>query len=246
MHPSMTETRQFKAITFDCYGTLIDWDRGAAAALGPWAAAAGIKAAMADFLGDFADAQCRHEAMRPFKSYRNVLFDAFTETGRAHGAEPAQPEARAFAGSVGAWPAFPDTIAALARLSADHLLGVVSNVDDASFAETHGLLGGLMGEVVTADMVQSYKPGPAHFEAMLARLAARGIAREEILHLAQSRFHDIAPARNKGIACMWVDRRAGQAGRGINMPSDAEPDYRVTTMAEAADLVQALRAGIAG
>ena len=240
----MTGARTFRAITFDCYGTLIDWDGGVAAALGPWAAGAGLGVPMADFLGAFADAQCRNEAMRPFRSYRNVLHDAFIEAADAHGVRPSAADARAFAASVGAWPAFPDTVAALARLKADHLLGVVSNVDDASFAETHGLLGGLIDEVVSADMVRSYKPGVAHFETMLRRLEARGIGRADILHIAQSRFHDIAPARRLGIACLLVDRRAGAPGRGINIPSDAESDYRVTGMAEAADLVQALREGL--
>ena len=101
---------------------------------------------------------------------------------------------------------------------------------------------GLIDEAVTADMVRSYKPAAAHFEAMLARLAARGIERHHILHVAQSRFHDIAPAGRLGLTSLWVDRRAGRPGRGLNMPSEAVPDYRVTTMEEAADLVQALRA----
>jgi len=241
----LTPQKTFRAITFDCYGTLIDWDRGAGAVLGPWASRAGIAAYIDTLLGDFAEAQARNEAMRPFKSYRTVLHDAFVETARAHGVEPDEEAARGFAGSVGSWPAFPDTLAALVRLKADHLLGVVSNVDELSFAETHGLLGEQIDEVVTADMVQSYKPGLAHFETMLARLSARGIRRDDILHVAQSRFHDIEPARQMGITSVLVDRRAGLPGRGITMPSEATPDYRVVSMAEAADLVARLRSGTA-
>ena len=237
----MTGNRRFKAITFDCYGTLIDWDGGAGAALAPWAVRAGLEAAMDDFLGTFADAQYRHEAMRPFKSYRTVLHDALVDTARAHGVEAAAEDAQAFAASVGGWPPFADTIAALKRLKADHLLAVVSNVDDTSFAATHRALGGVIDEVVTADMVRSYKPAPPHFEAMAARLKARGIERPDILHVAQSRFHDIAPARSLGLTSLWIDRRGGRPGRGLNMPSEATPDYRVTTMAEAAELVQGLR-----
>ncbi len=229
----MAAPKTFRAITFDCYGTLIDWDAGAGAVLGPWASRAGLAADIDTLLGDFADAQVRNEAMRPFKSYRTVLHDAFIETARAHGVELAEGEASNFAGSVGSWPAFPDTVAALVRLKADHVLGVVSNVDDVSFAETHGLLGGLIDEVVSADMAQSYKPGLAHFEAMLERLAAQDIGRGDILHVAQSRFHDIDPARRLGIASLLVDRRAGLPGRGIVMPSQAEPDYRVVSMAGA-------------
>ncbi len=233
----------FRAVTFDCYGTLIDWDSGAGAVLGRWAAGAGITLDLDSLLGDFADAQARNEAMRPFRPYRTVLHDAFIEIGRAHGAPPSEELARSFAASVGSWPAFPDTVAALARLKADHLLGVVSNVDDVSFARTSSLLGGLIDEVVSADRAQSYKPGLAHFEIMLARLAERGIGRDDILHVAQSCFHDIGPARQMGIASMLVDRRAGLPGRGITMPSDAEPDFRVVSMAQAAELIARLRAG---
>jgi 2-haloalkanoic acid dehalogenase type II len=240
----------FRAITFDCYGTLIDWDTGVAVALGPWAEQAGLAADLDNFIGDFdldnfigdfADAQCRHEAMRPFKSYRTVLHDAFMDTARAHGCEPAAEDASAFAASVGEWPEFPDTVAALARLRENHLLGVVSNVDDASFARTHQRLGGLIDEIVTADMVMSYKPALAHFERMIEILGARGIAKQGILHVAQSRFHDIGPAGRLGVATLWVDRHVGKPGRGINMPSDAEPDYRVENMAQAAALVAELR-----
>ncbi len=237
----MPEPRRFRAITFDCYGTLIDWDAGAGAVLGRWAARAGIAADLDRLMGEFADAQCRHEAMRPFKPYRAVLFDAFMDVARAHGAATAEEDARAFAGSVGDWPEFPDTVAALRRLKAHHLLGVMSNVDDASFERTHRRLGGLIDVIVTADMVESYKPAPPHFERMIERLAARGIARHEILHMAQSKFHDIDPAGRIGLATVWVDRRAGRTGRGITMPSDAEPDYRVTGLEQAAALVQALR-----
>jgi len=95
-------------------------------------------------------------------------------------------------------------------------------------------------------MVQSYKPGLAHFEAMLGRLAAQGIGRDAVLHVAQSRFHDIEPARRMGVTSVLVDRRAGRPGRGITMPSKAVPDYRVVSMMEAADLVAKLRAGTAG
>ena len=233
----MPESRRFKAITFDCYGTLIDWDAGAGAVLGRWAARSGVGADLDTLMGEFADAQCRHEAMRPFKPYRAVLFDAFMDVARTHGGGSATDDASTLAGSVGEWPEFPDTVAALRRLKAHHLLGVMSNVDDASFERTHKRLGGVVDVIVTADMVESYKPAAAHFERMIERLAARGIAQGEILHMAQSKFHDIDPAHRFGLATVWVDRRAGLPGRGITMPSDAEPDYRVESLEQAAALV---------
>jgi len=150
----------------------------------------------------------------------------------------------AFAGSVGGWPPFADTVSALHRLkSAGFILGVLSNVDDASFANTHRQLDRLIDEVVTAEAVRSYKPGQRHFHAMIERLARRGIARDEILHVAQSRFHDIAPAQRLGLATVWVDRRANRPGCGITIAADAAPDRRVESLSELLDAMAVPPAG---
>ncbi len=230
-----------EAVTFDCYGTLVDWDTGVAAFVGEWQGRVGAAFDTDSFIGTFADAQRRHQDMRPFKPYRRVLADAFVDAATGHGIEAAEADARAFAASAGGWPPFPDTVAALEKLAGLCVLGVMSNIDEASFAETHAALGGFIDEVVTADAVQSYKPGLPHFNAMLERLAARGIGRGNILHAAQSRYHDIEPARALGLASVWVDRRHGRPGRGITVAAGAEPDYRVTSLDGLTALVSRLR-----
>lgn len=227
---------QIQAVTFDCYGTLVDWDTGVAAFLRGWLERAGLALEAGDLLGRFADAQRRHQAATPFKSYRRVLRHAFAEVAQGLGVVPHEADLEAFPGSVGTWPPFADTTSTLHRLkSAGFLLGVISNVDDASFTETHRQLDGLIDEVVTADAVRAYKPAEPHFHAMIERLARHGIARGEILHVAQSRFHDIAPARRLGLATVWVDRRADRPGRGITIAADASPDLRVENLSALLD-----------
>ena len=230
-----------EAVTFDCYGTLVDWDTGVAAFVAEWRARTAAAFDTDSFIGAFADAQRRHQDMRPFKPYRRVLADSFVEAAKNHGIEATEADARAFAASAGGWPPFPDTVAALGKLAGTCVLGVMSNIDEESFAETHAALGGLIDEVVTADAVRSYKPGLSHFHAMFERLAARGIGRGNILHAAQSRYHDIEPARVLGLTSVWVDRRHGRPGRGITVAAEAEPDYRVTSLDELTALVSRLR-----
>ena len=213
---------RFKAITFDCYGTLIDWDAGVGAFLGQFSDVDAL-------LGDFADAQRRHQTAQPFKPYRQVLHDACVDMARKNGIEA---DAEAFADSVGGWPPFADTLPTLRRLAGDHVLGVVSNVDDLSFERTQERLDGLIDEVVTADTVENYKPGLAHFRCMLERLEVLGIGGHEVLHAAQSRFHDVAPAKAIGLKVVWVDRRHARPGRGITVAAGAEPDFRVNSLEE--------------
>ncbi len=233
----------FKAVTFDCYGTLIDWDTGVGAFFEAWSSAHGLALERGALLGALAEAQRRHQASTPFKPYRAVLRDAFLDVARDLGVTRAQSEAERFAASVGSWPPFADTLPTLRQLKAHHVLGIVSNVDEASFAETRGWFEGLIDEAVTADAVRAYKPDPAHFRAMFARLDARGIARDHVVHVAQSRFHDIAPARALGVRCVWVERRAGRPGRGLTIPSEAEPDFRAAGLSEVAKLLARLRPG---
>jgi 2-haloacid dehalogenase len=223
-----------RAITFDCYGTLIDWEAAITAFLEAWATVRRLRLDLPAALGTFADVERRHELERPFKPYPRVLHDAFLDLARRVGARSHPADAMAFASSIGAWPPFPDTLPALRRLTDGRVLGVISNVDDDSFAETHALLEGLIDEVVTAETVGAYKPAPAPFETMLARLEGRGIGREAVLHVASSCFHDILPAQRLGLATAWVDRRRGRPGRGITIPAEADPDLVVADLAELA------------
>lgn len=140
--------------------------------------------------------------------------------------------ARAFGASIGDWPPFPDTPAAMAMFHGRFVTGIVSNVDDASLARSIAAIGTAPDFTVTAQQVRSYKPARPHFDRMLEILAGRGIGRHEVLHVAQSMFHDIAPCRALGIACCWVNRRASRAGHGATPEAHAVPDYSVTSLAE--------------
>lgn len=240
----MLDVTTYRALSFDCYGTLIDWDTGLAGRLGPWAAAQGVATDMAELLGRFADAQFREQSIRPAKNYREVVGAAFDRLGEGAGVAVPVEDRAALVESIGSWPPFPDTLAALRSLKRrGQVLGVVSNVDRASFAHTHRLLGGLLDVVVTAEEVGAYKPDALMFEALVEAFAERGIDRSEILHVAQSRFHDIGPASAFGLDTVWVDRRAGRPGRGVTLPSEAEPRLRVESLAELIALFEGGRRG---
>jgi 2-haloalkanoic acid dehalogenase type II len=229
-----------RAVTFDCFGTLIDWNRGIGGALAAWASRNGLVEETDRLVRKLGEAQRRHQVIRPFKPYRTVLRDAFLDVARAHDIGRAEDDARRFAASVADWPAFADTLAGLRRLKKIVAVGVRSNVDDECFALVHAdRLGGLLDDIVTADDVIAYKPDPAHFDAMRQRLVRRDIDESAWLHVAQSRFHDIAPCRDLGIACVWLDRVGSRPDRGMTVfGADAEPDLTVYGMAEVVAVVE--------
>lgn len=231
-----------RAVTFDCFGTLIDWNQGIGSILAAWASRDGFVGETDRLVQELGEAQRRHQVMRPFKPYQAVLRDAFLDVARAHAIERADNDAERFAVSVADWPAFPDTMAGLRRLKKSVPIGVMSNVDNANFARVHAeRLGGLIDEIVTADDVSAYKPDHAHFDAMRQRLARRDIDESAWLHVAQSRFHDIAPCRELGIACVWLDRVGTRPERGMTIFSaDAEPDLTVYGMVDVVAAVEGI------
>jgi len=232
--------KHIRAVTFDCFGTLIDWNTGIGGSLAAWADRHGLAIDADTLTRQLGEAQRRHQVARPFKSYRVVLRDAFLDLAAGHGVLSAEADAEAFARSVATWPAFSDTLAGLRHLKRLARLGIMSNVDDASIAEVHRIhLGGLLDEIVTADEVGAYKPCHAHFTAMKQRLAHHGIATDTWLHVAQSRFHDIAPCRELHIACVWLDRVGDRAEKGMTIfGTDALPDLTVYGMAEVMSAVE--------
>ncbi len=214
----------FEALTFDCYGTLVDWESGILSRLRPMLNAHGARPREDEvLLQDFARLEARAE-QGEFRPYRSVLTDVALGFGKAHGFEPTDEEVTRFASSVGVWPPFPDTIDALQALAGRYRLAIVSNVDDDLFEGTRRMLGVDFAEVVTAQQVRSYKPAHEHFHEVLRRL---DLPKERLLHVAQSLYHDIAPARELGITTVWVNRRAGREAGGATAPSDAEPDHEV-------------------
>jgi 2-haloacid dehalogenase len=217
----------FDALTFDCYGTLIDWETGLADAFRPILRAHGIEADDEDVLARYA----RHEAAAeagPYLRYRDVLAAGLRGVAGELGIEPSASEVAVFAGSVVDWPAFPDSAAALERLATRFRLGVITNCDDDLFAASNRRLGVTFDPIVTAQQVGSYKPAEAGFHVAFERLA---IPRERILHVAQSLYHDHVPARRLGLSSVWIDRRHGQAGAGATPTAEATPDATFPDMA---------------
>lgn len=231
-----------EALTFDCYGTIVDWEAGILAAAREVLVPGNLRSAggppgddthlsdddLLEMFGRF-----ESEAERPpFRRYREVLAEVATRIGEAVGRPVTSEAASRFAESVPDWPPFPDSREALARLSARYRLAIVSNVDDDLFAGTAERLGVDFTEVVTAEQVGGYKPRPDHFEEVVRRL---DLPRRRIVHVAQSLYHDVAPAKALGFTCVWVDRRMGRGGPGATPPGEASPDLVVSDLATLAN-----------
>ena len=217
----------FDVLTFDCYGTLIDWEAGLLAALRAPLAAHAISQADDQLLASFARHESAVEA-EPYRPYREVLGEVLGRMLAEAGQEATTDERATFGGSVADWPAFPDSAAALARLHERFKLGVITNCDDDLFAASEARLGTAFDWVVTAQQARRYKPNPRGFELMFERV---GLPPGRILHVAQSLFHDHVPAKRLGLTTVWVDRRAGREGAGATPPAEATPDLTVPDMA---------------
>ncbi len=218
---------RFEYLTFDCYGTLIDWEAGIGAALRPVLRGHGHDVSEEVALELFGSIESGIQTGE-FLSYAEVLRRVMDGIGSRLGFEPDTDERNALVASIGEWPVFPDTRRSLAALAGRYRLVVLSNVDDELFDRTSPALGVSLHDVITAQQVRSYKPSPAHWHAFLARADTTV---DRVLHVAQSLFHDIAPARRLGIATVWVNRRSGRPGSGATPHSDARPDLEVPDLA---------------
>ena len=219
-------------LTFDCYGTLIDWETGIAAAVRPVLRAHGLAVSDDRLLELYAELEAAAEA-GPYRAYAEVLAAAMRGLGQRLGFAPTPAEVVHLANSVGAWPAFPDTPAALAALRRRFKLAIISNVDDVLFAATARRLGVDFDWVVTAQQARSYKPSTAIFRVALDRI---GLPTERLVHVAQSLFHDHVPAKQLGLDTVWVNRRRGRPGFGATPPAAAQPDLEVPDLATLADV----------
>jgi 2-haloacid dehalogenase/putative hydrolase of the HAD superfamily len=222
---------RYKVLTFDCYGTLIDWETGIEAVVRPWLAA-GSPVPPDLVITCFALHQAKHQQTRPTLLYPEVLRRTWRDIEGTFGWDADGEHAEAFAASVPAWPPFADTIESLRYLSGFYKLAILSNVDNASLGGTIQRFGFPVDLTVTAEDVASYKPGRPHFERAIERLAAMRIAKGEILHVAQSKHHDIAPGRAFDLTTVWVNRRHDRKGSGATLATDAEPDLTVNSLAE--------------
>jgi 2-haloalkanoic acid dehalogenase type II len=231
----------FSVLSFDCYGTLIDWETGLFTALQPLLARsqAGLRRDAA--LAIFARHEARQQAATPGMRYSDLLAEVHAHLARDWGEAPDAMEDSRFGASIADWPAFPDTADALRRLQRRYKLVILSNVDRDRFRTSNPRLGVDFHAIYTAQDIGSYKPDPRNFAYLIERLAEQGIAREQILHVAQSLFHDHAPANAAGLASVWIDRRQGDAGWGATSPppEGVRWDWRFPTLGALADAVEA-------
>ena len=230
----------YSALTFDCYGTLIDWERGMLTALKPWLEQSGLEADEDSLLTAYGRHETVIQQQRPGLPYRDVVAMVLGRIAEEFDLSARHEEMQQFGDSVGHWPPFSDSRESLAYLRQHFKLVAITNVDNRSFVDTHLVLGKPFHIVVTAEDVGSYKPAAENFHYAFERLAESGVARDKILHVAQSLYHDIAPTRALGLANVWVDRQTGY-GTGMTPPTEAQPNLRVTSMAELVALHRAER-----
>lgn len=233
----------YSVLTFDCYGTLIDWESGIWDALQPlFMANAGEHINRALALEAFAEIESDQQARTPDMLYSRLLTIVHSRLADRFGFEQDEKLDRAFGDSVPHWPAFPDSADALRLLARHFKLVVLSNVDRAGFAASNLKLGISFDAVYTAEDVGSYKPNPRNFEYMVERLAKEhGISKDSILHTAQSLFHDHVQASKAGLGCAWVDRQGLSAGGGWGATAKVEQrppvDFVFPTLAAMAEEV---------
>ena len=231
----------FDALSFDCYGTLIDWEAGIAAVLGPWARSHGLDLDDEALLAAYARHEARAEAEHATDLYPHIVARAFHGIGKELGTHVGDSDAHALAGSVRDWPAFPDSHDALVALGERYKLIILSNVDRNSFAGATRRLDVTFAGIVTAQDVGSYKPSRRNFDALKAEAARLGVREGKLLHVAQSLYHDHVPARQVGLPGVWINRRQDRPGWGATPapPADVRPDWEFPSMRAFAEAVTA-------
>jgi putative hydrolase of the HAD superfamily len=235
----------FSTLTFDCYGTLIDWESGMVEGLQPLLARTGRELSRNDIL----EAHARHESSQqrqtPAMPYKRLLAVVYRRLAEEWGVTASWAECLEYGQSVRHWPAFSDSADALNYLKQHYKLVILSNVDNESFVASNDRLQVEFDAIYTAEDMGSYKPSDRNFEYMLAKLETLGVKKQDILHTAESLFHDHLPANRHGLATCWIYRRHEQEGFGATMDPGATPkiDFRFNSMAE---LAKAHRAEMKG
>jgi 2-haloalkanoic acid dehalogenase type II len=231
----------FKVLTFDCYGTLIDWETGMIEALKPLTDRAKASLSRNAILEAHARHETAQELQTPAKLYRELLAVVYKRLAEEWEVAVTWEDCLRYGRSVRDWPAFPDTVDALAYLKQHYKLVILSNVDNENFSFSNRKLGVAFDAIYTAEDIGSYKPSLGNFEYMLARLAERGIAKSAILHTAESLFHDHKPANAVDLKSCWIYRRHTDQGFGATMhPGDMpRTDFRFTSLGELAKAHQA-------
>ncbi len=232
----MLNLNAFDALTFDCYGTLIDWETGLTEALRPVFANHGVHIPMEQALELYGELEAEAERGE-YRTYKAVLRRVLEGLASRLGFTATPTELQRFSESVKDWPAFPDSPSALQALKRKYKLAIISNVDDDLFSFSARRLQVEFDWVITAQQAKSYKPSLNNFRVAFERI---GLPKERVLHVAQSLYHDIAPAKSLGLSTVWVNRRHGKQGAGATPPAQAQPDLEVPdlrTLAEKAGLL---------
>jgi 2-haloacid dehalogenase len=228
----MLDLTRFKVLTFDCYGTMIDWETGIFSALHPILIAHDKKIADSALLELYSELELSAE-QGEFLHYRDVLQSVVRGFGKRLGFFPTDAEIRSLPESLANWQPFPDTVAALRSLKSRYQLAVMSNVDDDLFSATAPKLGVAFSHVITAEQAGCYKPCMGMFKLAEERI---GATRERWLHVGQSVYHDVIPAQSLGIATVWVNRRSPRPGAGAAKAAAAKPDLEVPDLQTLANL----------
>ncbi len=232
----------FDVLTFDCYGTLIDWESGMIAALAPLTDRVDHELSRDEILAAHGRHEARQEEQTPTRLYRDLLAIVYRRLAEEWRVPVTWEECERYGGSIADWPPFPDSRDALAYLQQHYDLVILSNVDNRSFAASNQKLGVAFDAVYTAEDIGSYKPSDRNFEYMLRGLADLGHTRSDVLHTAESLFHDHVPANRHGLSSCWIHRRHDQEGFGATAVPDETPswDFRFESMAAMAEAHQAL------
>ncbi len=231
----MLDFNRFEVLTFDCYGTLIDWEAGILSALRPILSAHEKNIDDATLLKLYGDFEQRSE-QGIFHPYREVLESVVRQFGDELRFTPTVDEARSLPDSLSTWQPWPDTVDALRELKARFRLAILSNVDNDLFALTRPKLQVEFDEIITAQQAQAYKPSLKLFELALSRIHAPA---HRVLHVGQSIYHDVIPAQALGLATVWVNRPSARSGVGAVKAARAKPDLTVSSLAELAEIASA-------
>jgi 2-haloacid dehalogenase len=224
---------RFSIITFDCYGTLIDWETGILGAMRPILSAHHAHLTDADILRTYGEIEAEEES-GSYQPYKEILTAVIRGFGIRLGFVPSEEEEQSLPNSLANWKPFPDTVAVLRRLKQKFKLGILSNIDDDLFSATAPQLEIEFDYVVTASQARAYKPALEIFRFAQNRI---GLPSQQWLHAGQSIYHDVIPARSMGIATVWVNRPSPLPNSGAAKPAQGKPDIEVASLKELDELL---------
>jgi 2-haloacid dehalogenase len=231
----MFDFSRFRLLSFDCYGTLIDWETGILSALRPLVEKHAVTLPDTDLLQLYGELEAEAEAGE-YKPYRDVLREVVAGIAKQAGFNATSAEQDSLPDSVASWRPFPDTVEALRRLHSRFKLAIISNIDDDLFAASARMLETDFDHVITAFQARAYKPSSTIFRLAQEKL---GISTQEWLHAGQSIFHDVIPAKSLGVSTVWVNRPSKRPGVGAVRRAQGVPELEVASMNELAEIALA-------